>query len=87
MFDLFLQAFIATDITFAMKPYFRGQFCSVDVREGLLVAYLKHMLAVCNVRFLSHLNDFPRTDRYVLTFTLYVHSIMLRERIRARVWA
>ncbi|KAH9492461.1 Vacuolar protein sorting-associated protein 51, partial [Bulinus truncatus] len=43
-----LQAFIASDITFAMKPYFRGPFCSQDVREGLVVAFIKHVCSVCN---------------------------------------
>ncbi|BFY98177.1 hypothetical protein BsWGS_01215 [Bradybaena similaris] len=43
-----LQAFIASDITFAMKPYFRGPFCSQDVREGLVVAFVKHVCTVCN---------------------------------------
>ncbi|CAH1783454.1 unnamed protein product [Owenia fusiformis] len=43
-----LQAFIASDITFAMKPYFRGPFCVQDVREGLAVAYMKHICDVCN---------------------------------------
>ncbi|XP_067656588.1 vacuolar protein sorting-associated protein 51 homolog [Haliotis asinina] len=42
-----LQAFIATDITFAMKPYFRGPFCTQDVREGLVVAFLKHISSTC----------------------------------------
>ncbi|KAL5021768.1 hypothetical protein ScPMuIL_000923 [Solemya velum] len=42
-----VQAFIATDITFAMKPYFRGPFCTHDVREGLLVAFLQHINTVC----------------------------------------
>ncbi|XP_064631318.1 vacuolar protein sorting-associated protein 51 homolog isoform X2 [Lineus longissimus] len=43
-----LQAFIASDITFAMKSYFRGNFCNLDVREGLVVAYLRHINTVCN---------------------------------------
>ncbi|ELU14198.1 hypothetical protein CAPTEDRAFT_169961 [Capitella teleta] len=42
-----LQAFIASDITFAMKPYFRGLFCVQDVRQGLVVAFLEHINAVC----------------------------------------
>ena len=40
---------MASDVTFAMKPYFRGNFCSYDVREGLVVAFLDHIMAVCNV--------------------------------------
>lgn len=44
-----LQAFIASDITFAMKPYFRGNFCTTGVREGLVVAFLKHVNSVCQV--------------------------------------
>ncbi|XP_005089832.1 vacuolar protein sorting-associated protein 51 homolog [Aplysia californica] len=43
-----LQAFIAPDITFAMKPYFRGPFCSQDVREGLVVAFVRHVCTMCN---------------------------------------
>ncbi|KAI0211198.1 Vacuolar protein sorting-associated protein 51-like [Lamellibrachia satsuma] len=43
-----LQAFIASDITFAMKPYFRGQFCSQDVREGLVVAFIQHISVVAD---------------------------------------
>ena len=45
-----LQAFIASDITFAMKPYFRGQFCSQDVREGLVAAFIRHIAVVADVR-------------------------------------
>ncbi|ESP00450.1 hypothetical protein LOTGIDRAFT_173187 [Lottia gigantea] len=43
-----LQAFTAPDITFAMKPYFRGPFCSQDVREGLIVSFIKHICTTCN---------------------------------------
>jgi len=43
-----LQAFLAPDITFAMKPYFRGRFCREDVREGLVVAFVKHVCTTCN---------------------------------------
>lgn len=43
-----LQAFTASDITFASKPYFRGPFCTQDVREGLVVAFLKHINTVCD---------------------------------------
>lgn len=42
-----LQAFTASDITFAMKPYFRGPFCTDDVREGLIVGFLNHINSVC----------------------------------------
>ncbi|KAK3590122.1 hypothetical protein CHS0354_041171 [Potamilus streckersoni] len=42
-----LQAFIASDITFAMKPYFRGPFCASDVREVLVVGYVKHVSSAC----------------------------------------
>ncbi|XP_060076559.1 vacuolar protein sorting-associated protein 51 homolog [Ylistrum balloti] len=42
-----LQAFTASDITFAMKPYFRGPFCTIDVREGLIVGFLNHINSVC----------------------------------------
>ncbi|XP_038070906.1 vacuolar protein sorting-associated protein 51 homolog [Patiria miniata] len=38
-----LKAFIASDITFSQTPYFRGPFCQDDVREGLLVAFFRHM--------------------------------------------
>ena len=50
--DVF-QAFIGPDITFAMKPYFRGTFCSHDVREGLLVAFIRHILSVSQACSLS----------------------------------
>lgn len=43
-----LEAFINTDITFAMKPHFRGPFCVKDVREGLIVTFLHHITDVCN---------------------------------------
>lgn len=42
-----LQVFTAHDITFAMKPYFRGPFCTEGVREGLVVAYVQHITQVC----------------------------------------
>ena len=47
--DCLFQAFIGTDVTFAMKPYFRGVFCSQDVREGLLVAFVRHILSTSQV--------------------------------------
>ncbi|XP_052229082.1 vacuolar protein sorting-associated protein 51 homolog isoform X2 [Dreissena polymorpha] len=43
-----LQVFIAPDITFAMKPYFRGAFCTTGVREGLVVAFVRHLTTVCH---------------------------------------
>ncbi|XP_074608971.1 vacuolar protein sorting-associated protein 51 homolog isoform X2 [Acropora palmata] len=39
-----LKTFIGTDITFAVKPYFKGPFCSDDVREGLAVELIRHVL-------------------------------------------
>ncbi|XP_020607084.1 vacuolar protein sorting-associated protein 51 homolog [Orbicella faveolata] len=39
-----LKTFIGSDITFAVKPYFRGPFCSDDVREGLVVEFIRHVL-------------------------------------------
>jgi hypothetical protein len=49
-----LQAFIASDITFAMKVYFRGVFCQQGVREGLVVAIVRHILNISNVRPLPY---------------------------------
>ncbi|XP_078588251.1 vacuolar protein sorting-associated protein 51 homolog [Branchiostoma floridae x Branchiostoma japonicum] len=43
-----LRAFIESDITFAMQPYFREPFCVQDVREGLVVGFLKHMFTACS---------------------------------------
>ncbi|KAM7431578.1 hypothetical protein ABFA07_017863 [Porites harrisoni] len=39
-----LKTFIANDVTFAVKPYFRGPFCSDDVREGLAVEFVRHVI-------------------------------------------
>ena len=47
-----LQAFIGHDITFAVKPYFRGPFCADDVREGLVVQFIRHILHTAEVRVL-----------------------------------
>ncbi|XP_002732625.2 vacuolar protein sorting-associated protein 51 homolog, partial [Saccoglossus kowalevskii] len=41
-----LQAFIANDITFAHTPYFRGSFCNRDVREGLVVGFIRHINSI-----------------------------------------
>ncbi|KAJ8316807.1 hypothetical protein KUTeg_004711 [Tegillarca granosa] len=41
------KAFTASEITFAMKPYFRGPFCTQDVREGLVVAFIQHIYSTC----------------------------------------
>ena len=41
-----LQLFIDSELTFAVKTYFRAQFCRVYAREGVFVAYLKHFLEV-----------------------------------------
>ena len=56
MFYYIFQAFIASDITFAMKPYFRGTFCTQGVREGLVVGYLRHVNSVCQVTRLTHIS-------------------------------
>lgn len=52
------QAFIKSDIAFSMKPYFRGPFCIDDVRQGLMVNYLKHLVEKCDVRTAIGV-DFP----------------------------
>ncbi|KAF5886007.1 vacuolar protein sorting-associated protein 51, partial [Clarias magur] len=33
--------FTAKDITFSNKPFFKGEFCSQGVREGLIVSFIK----------------------------------------------
>ena len=43
------QAFIGPDITFAVKPYFRGPFCADDVRQGLIVDFIHHILNTAKV--------------------------------------
>ncbi|XP_017344469.1 vacuolar protein sorting-associated protein 51 homolog [Ictalurus punctatus] len=36
-----VHLFTAKDITFSNKPYFKGEFCSQGVREGLIVSFIK----------------------------------------------
>ncbi|XP_069750367.1 vacuolar protein sorting-associated protein 51 homolog isoform X1 [Narcine bancroftii] len=38
-----VHLFIAKDITFSNKPFFKGEFCSQGVREGLVVAFIRHI--------------------------------------------
>ncbi|XP_051900859.1 vacuolar protein sorting-associated protein 51 homolog [Pristis pectinata] len=38
-----VHLFVAKDITFSNRPYFKGEFCSQGVREGLIVAFIRHM--------------------------------------------
>ncbi|KAG8182200.1 hypothetical protein JTE90_004138 [Oedothorax gibbosus] len=42
-----LQLFIHTDITFAMKMQFKEEFCRAFVREGVIVAFLRHINKTC----------------------------------------
>ncbi|XP_042295541.1 LOW QUALITY PROTEIN: vacuolar protein sorting-associated protein 51 homolog [Sceloporus undulatus] len=37
----YVHLFTAKDITFSNKPYFKGEFCSQGVREGLVVSFIK----------------------------------------------
>lgn len=62
------QAFIAPDITFAMKPYFRNPFCNQDVREGLVVGFIRHISNVCNVRFYCLDNFLFKENKVVIYF-------------------
>uniref|UniRef100_H3ADE0 Vacuolar protein sorting-associated protein 51 homolog n=1 Tax=Latimeria chalumnae TaxID=7897 RepID=H3ADE0_LATCH len=39
----YVHLFTAKDITFSNKPYFKGQFCSQGVREGLIVGFIKYI--------------------------------------------
>jgi hypothetical protein len=41
-----LQLFIDTELTFAVKTYFRSEFCRLFAREGVFVAYFKYFLEV-----------------------------------------
>ncbi|OCT84019.1 vacuolar protein sorting-associated protein 51 homolog [Xenopus laevis] len=36
-----VHLFTAKDVAFSDKPYFKGEFCSQGVREGLIVAFIK----------------------------------------------
>ncbi|KAL6472055.1 hypothetical protein MHYP_G00182430 [Metynnis hypsauchen] len=36
-----VHLFTTKDITFSNKPYFKGEFCSQGVREGLVVSFIK----------------------------------------------
>jgi hypothetical protein len=47
-----LQSFIGTDITFAVRPYFRGPFCSDDIRQSLVVNHITHVISSAQVFFL-----------------------------------
>lgn len=39
----YVHLFTAKDITFSNKPYFKGEFCSQGVREGLIVGFIKYI--------------------------------------------
>ncbi|XP_041035847.1 vacuolar protein sorting-associated protein 51 homolog [Carcharodon carcharias] len=39
----YVHLFTAKDITFSNKPYFKGEFCSQGVREGLIVSFIKYI--------------------------------------------
>lgn len=52
-----LKAFINHDIAFSVKPYFRGPFCIDDVRQGLVVNYLKHLVEKCQDFAMESSND------------------------------
>ncbi|KAL5254697.1 hypothetical protein ACHWQZ_G014210 [Mnemiopsis leidyi] len=39
-----VKEFISADITFANKPYFRGPFCVHDIKQGLVLKYVEHIL-------------------------------------------
>uniref|UniRef100_UPI00398EDEF8 vacuolar protein sorting-associated protein 51 homolog n=1 Tax=Pristiophorus japonicus TaxID=55135 RepID=UPI00398EDEF8 len=39
----YVHLFTAKDITFSNKPYFKGEFCSQGVREGLIVNFIKYI--------------------------------------------
>ncbi|XP_059499775.1 vacuolar protein sorting-associated protein 51 homolog [Stegostoma tigrinum] len=39
----YVHLFTAKDITFSSKAYFKGEFCSQGVREGLIVNFIKYM--------------------------------------------
>uniref|UniRef100_UPI00358F659C vacuolar protein sorting-associated protein 51 homolog n=1 Tax=Myxine glutinosa TaxID=7769 RepID=UPI00358F659C len=41
-----VQLFCSKDITFSVKSYFKGDFCTQGVREGLVVGFVKHMCQV-----------------------------------------
>ena len=72
-FSIVFQAFIAGDITFAMKPYFRGPFCCHDVREGLVVAFLRHITTVCMVRDQGIYLHYCKTDKLINYFGFFSH--------------
>lgn len=40
-----LKSFIGTDVTFAIRPYFRGPFCSDDIRQALVVEHIVHIIS------------------------------------------
>ncbi|XP_067877946.1 vacuolar protein sorting-associated protein 51 homolog [Heterodontus francisci] len=39
----YVHLFTAKDITFSNKQYFKGEFCSQGVREGLIVGFIKYI--------------------------------------------
>ncbi|MBN3289362.1 VPS51 protein, partial [Polypterus senegalus] len=39
----YVHLFTAKDINFSNKPYFKGEFCSQGVREGLIVSFIKYI--------------------------------------------
>jgi len=49
-----LKAFVHLDITFSSKPYFRGPFCIDDIREGLVVSFLKTILSKAKTFYSEH---------------------------------
>jgi len=49
-----LKAFVHLDITFSSKPYFRGPFCIDDIREGLVVSFLKNILSKAKTFYSEH---------------------------------
>ncbi|KAM3824612.1 vacuolar protein sorting-associated protein 51 homolog isoform 1-T1 [Vipera latastei] len=42
----YVHLFTAKDISFSNKPYFKGEFCSQGVREGLVVSFIKSLCQI-----------------------------------------
>ncbi|GFY47581.1 vacuolar protein sorting-associated protein 51 homolog [Trichonephila inaurata madagascariensis] len=70
-----LQLFIQTDITFAMKIQFKEEFCREYVREGVIIAFLRHINKT-NQNLIDH---------FVKVQGLSI-SQMLRKSVETRDW-
>ena len=82
-----LKEFIASTVSFSMRHEFRREFCVNNVRSGIVMTFISHVLETCEVNCIikkySYMLEQCRAKHQSICVVVFSH---IREKLASKEW-